>query len=115
MVHTAALVDGSYLQLPTDVLNFGQSASGGTGTIISTLLAVDLLLNWLFACIKYMLAIIHKLSYNVHLFGHSIIRTIFYSIFVIENVFLLFQFWPCVCIPSCIYQIILLLFPVYAV
>ena len=36
---------GTYLTLPTVVLNFGESASGGTGTMISTLLAVERRLN----------------------------------------------------------------------
>lgn len=45
MVHTTELISGAYLQLPVVVLNFGLSASAGTGTMISTLLAVDLRLN----------------------------------------------------------------------
>jgi len=50
MVQTTELVSGEYLQLPAVVLNLGESASTGTGTMISTLLAVDRRLNWLFAC-----------------------------------------------------------------
>ena len=45
IVQITEFVSGAYLQLPTVVLNFGVSASVGTGMIISTLLAVDLLLN----------------------------------------------------------------------
>ena len=45
MVHTAAFCSGAYLQLPVVVLNLGESASAGTGITISTLFAVDLLLN----------------------------------------------------------------------
>lgn len=47
--HTMALFSGTHLTLPTVVLNFGESASFGTGMWISTLLAVDLRLNWLLA------------------------------------------------------------------
>lgn len=50
MVQMTAFMSGAYLQLPTVVLNLGESASAGTGMMISTLLAVDLLLNWLLAC-----------------------------------------------------------------
>ena len=50
MVHRTALLSGEYLQLPVVVLNFGVSASAGTGMTISTLFAVDRRLNWLFAC-----------------------------------------------------------------
>lgn len=49
MVQMTALTSGAYLQLPTVVLNLGESASAGTGMMISTLLAVDRLLNWLLA------------------------------------------------------------------
>ena len=45
IVQITEFESGAYLQLPTVVLNFGVSASVGTGMIISTLLAVDLLLN----------------------------------------------------------------------
>lgn len=45
MVQMTALTSGAYLQLPTVVLNLGESASAGTGMMISTLLAVDRLLN----------------------------------------------------------------------
>lgn len=34
-------------------LNLGESASGGTGTMICTLLAIDLALNWDLALIIY--------------------------------------------------------------
>lgn len=44
-VQMTAFMSGAYLQLPTVVLNLGESASAGTGMMISTLLAVDLLLN----------------------------------------------------------------------
>ena len=46
IVHLMDCVSGSYLQWPIVVLNLGESASLGTGMIISTLLAVDLRLNW---------------------------------------------------------------------
>jgi len=49
IVQTTELLSGEYLQLPAVVLNLGESASTGTGTMISTLLAVDRRLNWLFA------------------------------------------------------------------
>ena len=45
MVHITALSSGAYLQLPTVVLNLGESASVGTGITISTLLAVERRLN----------------------------------------------------------------------
>lgn len=50
MDQTISLFSGIHLTLPTVVLNLGESASVGTGMWISTLLAVDLLLNWLLAC-----------------------------------------------------------------
>lgn len=49
MDHTISLFSGTHLTLPTVVLNLGESASLGTGMWISTLLAVDRLLNWLLA------------------------------------------------------------------
>lgn len=49
MDHTISLFSGTHLTLPTVVLNLGESASLGTGMWISTLLAVDRRLNWLFA------------------------------------------------------------------
>jgi len=49
MDHMTAFCSGAYLQLPTVVLNLGESASGGTGMTISTLFAVDRRLNWLLA------------------------------------------------------------------
>lgn len=45
MVHVMAFCSGAYLTEPTVVLNFGESASIGTGITTSTLLAVDLRLN----------------------------------------------------------------------
>ena len=45
IVQMTAFMSGAYLQLPVVVLNFGVSASIGTGMMISTLLAVDRLLN----------------------------------------------------------------------
>ena len=45
IVQMIAFCSGAYLQLPVVVLNFGESASSGTGMIISTLLAVLRLLN----------------------------------------------------------------------
>lgn len=53
IVQTMILSSGTHLTLPTVVLNFGESASLGTGTCISTLLAVDRLLNWLLAYMQY--------------------------------------------------------------
>lgn len=50
---TTAFFSGMYLAKPTVVLNLGESASLGTGMMTSTLFAVDLLLNWLFALIMY--------------------------------------------------------------
>lgn len=46
---TISLFSGTHLTLPTVVLNLGESASVGTGMWISTLLAVERLLNWLLA------------------------------------------------------------------
>jgi len=46
IVQTTELFSGEYRQLPAVVLNLGESASTGTGTMISTLLAVDRRLNW---------------------------------------------------------------------
>ena len=46
------LFSGTHLHEPTVVLNLGESASLGTGMMISTLFAVDRLLNWLFAYTK---------------------------------------------------------------
>ena len=51
MVQTTELVSGEYRQLPAVVLNLGESASTGTGTMISTLFAVERRLNWLLAYI----------------------------------------------------------------
>jgi len=45
IVHTTEFVSGEYLHDPAVVLNLGESASTGTGTMISTLLAVDRRLN----------------------------------------------------------------------
>lgn len=45
MLHTNALCSGVYFTEPILVLNLGESASEGTGMIISTLLAVDRRLN----------------------------------------------------------------------
>lgn len=50
MVHSTALFSGTHLALPVLVLNLGESASLGTGTRITTLLAVERVLNWLRAC-----------------------------------------------------------------
>lgn len=46
MDHTKALSSGAYLTDPIEVLNLGESASDGTGMMISTLLAVERRLNW---------------------------------------------------------------------
>lgn len=42
---TISLFSGTHFTLPTVVLNLGESASVGTGMWISTLLAVERLLN----------------------------------------------------------------------
>jgi len=44
---------GTYFTVPTFALKTGESTSGGTGTIISQLLAIDLDLNWVLALTKY--------------------------------------------------------------
>ncbi len=46
MDQTISLFSGTHFTLPTVVLNLGESASVGTGIWISTLLAVERLLNW---------------------------------------------------------------------
>jgi len=43
------LLSGTYLTVPTLALKTGESTSGGTGTMISTLLAIDFYLNWVLA------------------------------------------------------------------
>ena len=53
MVQMATFLCGIHLQEPEVHLNLGESASGGTGTSISTLFAVDCFLNWLLAFIMY--------------------------------------------------------------
>lgn len=53
MVHTMQFFSGVYFTDPTEVLNLGESASLGTGIMISTLLAVDRLLNWDLALTMY--------------------------------------------------------------
>src|SRR5437016_1202647 len=53
MVQIIALCSGAYLTEPIPVLNFGESASPGTGITISTLFAVDLRLNWDLALTMY--------------------------------------------------------------
>lgn len=45
MVHTTRFFSGTYFAWPVLVLNFGESASLGTGTRTSTLLATDCFLN----------------------------------------------------------------------
>lgn len=45
IVHITTFFSGTYFALPTLVLNFGESASLGTGTEISTLFATDCFLN----------------------------------------------------------------------
>lgn len=45
IVHITVLSSGTHLHEPTVVLNLGESASLGTGITISTLFAVDRLLN----------------------------------------------------------------------
>lgn len=51
IVHTKADCSGVYFTEPMLVLNFGESASDGTGIMISTLLAVERRLNCDFALI----------------------------------------------------------------
>jgi hypothetical protein len=43
------LLSGTYLTVPTLALNTGESTSIGTGTIISTLFAMDFYLNYVLA------------------------------------------------------------------
>lgn len=50
MLQMTTFFSGTYLALPTLVLKRGESASLGTGTEISTLLATDCFLNWPLAC-----------------------------------------------------------------
>lgn len=45
MFQTKQLPSGVYFTVPIEVLNFGESASLGTGIITSTLFAVERLLN----------------------------------------------------------------------
>lgn len=45
MVHTTRFFSGTYFAWPVLVLNFGESASLGTGTRTSTLFATDCFLN----------------------------------------------------------------------
>lgn len=45
IVHTNAPISGAYLADPIGLLNFGESASLGTGTMTSTWLAIDWRLN----------------------------------------------------------------------
>lgn len=52
MVHTTMFFSGTYLAVPVLVLNLGESASLGTGTLTSTLFATDCFLNCPFAYIK---------------------------------------------------------------
>lgn len=47
MFHCTTFFSGSHFAVPMLVLNFGESASLGTGTMMATLLAVDRVLNWL--------------------------------------------------------------------
>ena len=66
MVQMTELISGAYLQLPTVVLNLGESASCGTGITISTLLAVERRLNWLFACKSSMLDNTELIKHLIH-------------------------------------------------
>jgi len=45
MTQTMQLLSGTYLTVPTFALNTGESTSAGTGTMISTLFAIDFYLN----------------------------------------------------------------------
>jgi len=45
MTQTMQLLSGTYLTVPTLALKTGESTSAGTGTMISTLLAIDFCLN----------------------------------------------------------------------
>mmetsp|Transcript_29375 Transcript_29375/g.71506 ORF Transcript_29375/g.71506 Transcript_29375/m.71506 type:complete len:230 (-) Transcript_29375:553-1242(-) len=53
MVHTTASWSGAYAHLPTDDLSLGESALGGTGTTMRTLLAVLRCLNCALAFTMY--------------------------------------------------------------
>ena len=90
MLHTRALCSGWYFANPwlacrcgimtylihTDkisrlvTLNRGESASAGTGTIISTLFAVERLLNWPFACSMSLHTNIHMWHFRGELTAH---------------------------------------------
>ena len=49
MTQTMQHLSGTYLTVPTLALNTGESTSIGTGTMISTLFAIDFYLNWVLA------------------------------------------------------------------
>ena len=53
MHHTMQLLSGTYFTVPTFDLKTGLSTSIGTGTIISTLFAIDFCLNYALALTTY--------------------------------------------------------------
>lgn len=53
---------GTYVTVPTLALKTGESTSGGTGTTISTLFAIDLDLNYVLALTKYSILLLVKFS-----------------------------------------------------
>jgi len=53
MTHTMQFLSGTYFTVPTFDLNAGESTSLGTGTIISTLFAIDFCLNCVLAFTTY--------------------------------------------------------------
>ena len=55
-------LSGTYLTVPTFDLNTGESTSMGTGTIISTLFAIDFCLNYVLAFTTYSILDLVKFS-----------------------------------------------------
>ena len=62
MHHTIEFLSGTYFTVPTLDLNTGESTSDGTETYISTLLAMDLDLNYVLALTKYSILDLLKFS-----------------------------------------------------
>jgi len=56
------LLSGTYFTVPTLALKTGESTSAGTGTMISTLLAIDFYLNWVLALTTYSILDLVKFS-----------------------------------------------------
>lgn len=62
MDQTIELVSGTYLTVPVFALKTGESTSGGTGIIISTLLATDFALNYVLVLMRYSIFDLVKFS-----------------------------------------------------